>query len=139
MCHLKGLLGAFRRSAALASVAALSLSDGVSAGGEKYANEGAALFAAIRDNLVKEKLCASHPDCLAKLDAYGAYGDRVNLQLYGVSEPAIVGSVVSFVARNGITVTDGVAIRVTFYKQRREALGNSLSARKTTIELDVLK
>ena len=114
MFHYKRLLSALRRSAALASVTAFSFSSGVSAGGERYANEGAALFSAIRDNLVEEKLCVSHPDCLAKLDAYGAYGDRVNLQFYGVLEPAIVGSVVSFVARNGIAVTGGVAIRVTF-------------------------
>lgn len=111
-----------------------------SAVGERYAKEGHQLFAALVERLVTERHCSAMSDCLVRLDAYGEDGDMVRLNIYGVTDRNLVGSIVNFAVHEGVRVTNGVPIKIQFFeKRKRDSLNMPWSQQQPIIKLEISK
>jgi hypothetical protein len=102
-------------------IAAFSTSN-VFAMGEKYSEQGHALYRRIFLDLREKGYCDEKSLCSSKIHAYGEHGDRVNLNFYGTTDKKIIGAIMECVAKDGLVVTDGVPITIRFYSKSKEEL-----------------
>lgn len=107
--------------------------------GEKFTKEGNALGVAINEHLVAQKLCADAADCQKKVEMYGGHGNQVNFSAYAVKDPKLVGAVMGFVASDGLRITRGIPISISFYADAHANHVNTFNFSKPIIKLEVLK
>ena len=107
--------------------------------GEKFTSEGNALGKAINEHLIAQTLCKDHADCKKKVEIYGGHGNQVNFSAYAVKDPRLVYAVMGFVASEGMRITKGVPISVSFYPEPHEHYVNTINFSKPTINLEIMK
>lgn len=107
--------------------------------GEKFTAEGNALGKAINEHLIAQTLCKDYADCKKKVEIYGGHGSQVNFSAYAVKDPKLVYAVLGFVASEGMRITKGVPISVSFYPEPHEQYVNTINFSKPTINLEVMK
>lgn len=107
--------------------------------GEKFTSEGNALGVAINEHLIAQKLCIDTSDCQKKVEMYGGHGNQVNLSAYAVKDPKLVSAVMGFAASEGMRITNGVPISISFYAEAHGNHVNTFNFSKPTIKLEVLK
>lgn len=105
--------------------------------GEKYSMQGGALSHKIRDVLVTTGYCPDKKNCIDTV--FGRHGDKVNLNLYGITDTKIIAAVLSMVAIEGLKTTGGVPIRIQFFSTPKEELRKGFKefTKKSTITMEV--
>lgn len=95
---------------------------GAIAMGEKYAEQGGRLSAAIKDMLIVKGFCKTPRDCHDLLPSYGGHGDRVRSAFYEVGErnSEAFNAIVGLVVQDGIRITSGTPITITGYRETHE-------------------
>lgn len=107
--------------------------------GEKFTDEGNALGKAINEHLIAQMLCKDYADCKNKVEIYGGHGNQVNFTAYAVKDTRLVYALIGFVASEGMRITKGVPISVSFYPEPHEHYVNTINFSKPTINLEVMK
>jgi len=102
-------------------LAALS-SIGVWAMGEKYAEQGGRLSGALRTALVTGGFCKTSQECQKLLPGTAGHGDRVRIAYYEVNDRNIkaLSVLINMVVEQGISITSGIPITITAYKESHE-------------------
>ncbi|HYQ37384.1 MAG TPA: hypothetical protein VER09_00420 [Pseudomonas sp.] len=92
--------------------------------GERYGEEKSRLSPRIYKVLIESGVCASHQDCNSKEVMFGEGGDRIYLNVYGLTDPTVIASIFFAVAAEGRALVGDVPISVAIYKEpKSEHLG----------------
>lgn len=109
---------------------------------EKYSKQGDLLYSALFNELMKQKLCSSFEDCVAKVPIYAENGDRVHFHIYACKDRNILAKTIEYIIRNGIIITKGVPINVLIFQETKEESLKSdgfFGKKKEIISLEINK
>ena len=107
--------------------------------GEKFTDEGNALGKAINEHLIAQMLCKDYADCKNKVEIYGGHGNQVNFTAYAVKDPRLVYALIGFVASEGMRITKGVPISLSFYPKPRASYREIFDFSEPNFKLEVKK
>lgn len=111
---------------------------GIMGPGERYTREGHALGEKVYQTLIQEGFCADLRDCQKKEPLFGEDGDRVHLNIYGITDHRILSVIFAMVVREGMKTTNGVPVTLTaFQKPKKEYMGFNSFSKKSMIQLEV--
>ena len=106
--------------------------------GERYTREGHALGKKVYQTLIQEGFCADLRDCQKKEPLFGEHGDRVYLNIYGITDHRILSAIFTMVVSEGRKTTNGAPITLTaFQKPKKEYMGFNSFSKESMIKLEV--
>jgi hypothetical protein len=73
------------------------------------------------------------------MEMYGGHGNQVNFSVYVVKNPKLIHAVTGFVASEGMQITKGVPIAISFYSDAHDNHVNVFNFSKPIIKLEMLK
>lgn len=89
--------------------------------GEKYSKQGKNIGKIVYQKLIEVGYCIDIKDCHKKRVLFGEDGDRVHLNIYGITDRKVISEVVSMVVEDGIVSTGGVPISLHFYFKNQDS------------------
>lgn len=111
---------------------------GIMGPGERYTREGNALSKKVFQTLIQEGFCTDLQDCNKKEPLFGEDGDRVHLNIYGITDHRILSGIFTMVASEGMKTTNGVPITLTaFQKPKKEYMGFNSFFKESMIKLEI--
>ena len=109
-------------------------------GGDRFSNQGNALYKALLDELMRRGVCTDNQSCSNATQMYGEDGDRIYFNMYGQTDPHLGITVARFILENGLRVTDGMPITLKVYSTPKSHEAGSIFRKKVEIiKLEVNK
>lgn len=96
------------------------------AGGEKYRDNCHALTTKLFENAQAQGLCSSAADCKSQFELYAGCGKGAGLTVFSPN-PKILAETLSFLAREGSSISGGIPITLKAYHPTRAQIGNKFN------------
>jgi hypothetical protein len=126
----------------LVSFAIFTIHPVAQSAGEKYSNQGHAVYAELTKHLIAKSICKDFTDCSNKLQIYGEHGNQINFNMYGQATKTYANAVIEYLTNNGVSTSGGVPIRLEVYelpKKSHMGFNSIFNPAKPIITLELSK